>query len=136
MKACINWIKDNELQGETGSGHIVKMDSKPAGSASTGSFPKELILQGLAGCTMLDVVLMLKKGRKNLEKFWIDVDAEVAEQHPKVFTKVNLKYNFTGSGLDEESVVRAIELSREKYCAVYGMLKHSVDITYTYEINN
>jgi putative redox protein len=85
---------------------------------------------------MLDVVLMLKKGRKNLEKFWIDVDAEVAEQHPKVFTKVNLKYNFTGSGLDEESVVRAIELSREKYCAVYGMLKHSVDITYTYEINN
>jgi putative redox protein len=136
MKARINWIKDNELRGETASGNTVIMDSTPEGMPSKGASPKELILQGLAGCTMLDVVLMLKKGKKNLENFRIDIDSEIAEGYPKVFTNINLKYIFTGSRLDEESVVRAIELSREKYCAVYGMLRHSVNITYTFEINN
>jgi putative redox protein len=62
------------------------------------------------------------------------VDAELAPNHPKVFTRINVGYNFISDNLDEETAKKAIDLSREKYCAVYNMLKKASDITYTLEI--
>ena len=84
----------------------------------------------------MDVASILQKQRKNLKKFWIDVEAELSAQHPKVFTNINVKYNFLSSDLDEDSARRAIELSRDKYCAVYNMLSKAANITYTLEIKN
>ena len=133
MKTSVNWIENLHLEGETETGHTVQMDSNPL-DITHGPTPKELVLQGLAGCTMMDVISILKKQRKNIEKFFINVDAELATEHPKVFTKVNLEYNFTGSDLDEETARKAIELSREKYCAVYNMLKKATEITYSLTI--
>lgn len=135
MKTKVNWKAKFYLEGETATGHTVKMDSAGAGLKTAGPTPKELVLQALAGCTMMDVAGMLEKQRKHVDKFWIDVDAELANEHPKVFTKIHLTYNFKGSDLDDSCVKRSIDLSREKYCAIYNMLKHSVEITYSYEIN-
>lgn len=136
MKTKVNWITKFYLEGETDTGHAVKMDSAAAGNVTKGPTPKELLLQALAGCTMMDVAVILEKSRKQVEKFWVDIDAELANEHPKVFTKIHLKYNFIGKDLDDNSVKRAIDLSREKYCAIYNVLKNSVDITYSYEITN
>jgi len=71
-----------------------------------------------------------------MDKFWVDVDAELANEHPKVFTKIHLKYNFVGKDLDDNSVKRAIELSQEKYCAISNVLKKAVELSYSYEITN
>ncbi|MFI5144533.1 MAG: OsmC family protein [Ignavibacteria bacterium] len=133
MKTSVNWIENLHLEGETDTGHTVPMDSSPL-DMTYGPTPKELVLQGLAGCTMMDVISILKKQRKDIEKFFIDVDAELATEHPKVFTKVNIGYNFTSSNLDDETARKAIELSREKYCAVYNMLNKAAEITYTLHI--
>ena len=135
MNTKINWVSKLYLEGSTATGHTVKMDSAPAGMETNGPTPKELLLQALAGCTMMDVVTILEKSRKHLDKFWIDVEAELAKEHPKVFTKINLKYNFLGEDLDESTIKRAIDLSRERYCAIYNVLKNQVDITCSYEIN-
>jgi len=133
LKTTTNWIENLHLEGETDTGHTVPMDSNPL-DATYGPTPKELVLQGLAGCTMMDVISILKKQRKNIEKFFIDVDAELATEHPKVFTKINVGYNFISSDLDEETARKAIELSRETYCAIYNMLKKATEISYTINI--
>ncbi len=136
MKTRVNWVSKFYLEGKTESGHTVRMDSSATGNSTRGPTPKELLLQALAGCTMMDVALILEKSRKKVEKFWVDVDGEICDEHPRLFTKIHLKYNFIGENLDDESVVRAIELSKNKYCAISNLLKKSVDITYSYEIKN
>jgi putative redox protein len=135
MNTKLNWVSKLYLEGTTATGHSVKMDSAPAGAETKGPTPKELLLQALAGCTMMDVVVILEKSRKHLDKFWIDVEGELAKEHPKVFTRIHLKYNFLGEDLDDSTIKRAIDLSRERYCAIYNVLKNQVDITYSYEIN-
>ncbi|RPI19096.1 MAG: OsmC family peroxiredoxin [Ignavibacteriae bacterium] len=134
MRTKVNWINKYHLEGETETGHFIHMDSAPAGEETKGPTPKELLLQALAGCTMMDVSLILEKSRKHVDKFWIDVEADTAKEHPRVFTRIHLKYNLIGQDLDNKTVERAIELSRERYCSIYGMLQENVDITYSYEL--
>ncbi|MCI0449174.1 MAG: OsmC family protein [Chlorobi bacterium] len=130
--ATIKWIKNNKLTGYTDNNQIVDMDS---GENAEAASQAQLLLQSLAGCTMLDCVLIITKARKKLEKFWVDLKAEEAETHPKVFTNIKLTYNFVGEDLDEATIERAIKLSEEKYCRVHAMLQKSAKITSSYNLN-
>jgi putative redox protein len=130
--ARVDWIENNKLEGRTDNGKTVMMDT---GENAVAASPAQLLLQALAGCTMMDCVLILTKGRKVIHKFWIDVTAEEAEKDPKVFTKIHLTFNFTGTNLDNASVERAIKLSEEKYCRVQAMLRPKTEITSSYNIN-
>lgn len=130
--ARVDWLENYKLEGHTDTGKTVLMDS---GENAAAASPAQLLLQALAGCTMMDCVLIITKARKKIDKFWIDVTAEEAETHPKVFTKIHVTYNFTGSELDEATIERAIKLSEEKYCRVHAMLSKSSEITSSYNIN-
>jgi len=130
--AIVKWIDYYKLEGHTDNNQVVYMDS---GEKATAASPAQLLLQSLAGCTMLDCVLIISKARKKLEKFWVDLEAEEAENHPRVFTNIRLTYNFIGSDLDETTVERAIKLSEEKYCRVHAMLHNSANITSSYNLN-
>jgi putative redox protein len=133
MKAIVNWIEGFRLEGHTEKGKVVKMDS---GENAAYASPAELILQALAGCTMMDCILILTKARKSPENFWIEVEAEETNDFPKIFSKINLTYNFVGKHLKSADVERAVELSHEKYCRVYAMLSEKVRITFTYNIHH
>ena len=78
---------------------------------------------------------LINKMRVPVTRFEIDIDADVATEHPKVFTKIDVVYKFWGENLDTSKIERAIELSVTKYCPVNAMLKSSVDISNRYEIN-
>lgn len=130
--AKVTWIENYKLEGLTDNGKTVMMDT---GENAVAASPAQLLLQALAGCTMMDCVLIITKARKSIDKFWVDVTAEEAETHPKVFTKIHVTYNFTGSDLDKDIVERAIKLSEEKYCRVHAMLSKSSEITSSYNIN-
>lgn len=130
--ARIDWIEGYRLEGKTDNGKTVLMDS---GDNSTAASPAQLLLQALAGCTMMDCVLIIGKARKKIEKFWVDVTAEERDVHPRIFTKMHVTYNFVGSELDDEVVKRAISLSEEKYCRVHAMLAASSEITSSYNLN-
>ena len=133
VKAKVCWIKNFELEGHTNSGHTVKMDT---GEHAIAASPAELLLQSLAGCSMMDCVLIISKSRKNFKNFWVDVEAEEAETYPRVYKKIHLSYNFISNELGDAVIERAIKLSHEKYCKVYAMLHNSVDITYSINLNN
>ncbi len=118
----------------TPSGHELKMDaSEEVGGENSGPRPTEMLLNAVAGCTGIDIISILHKMRLEPTSFLMDVKGERAENHPKKFTKIHIHYALEGE-LPEDKVVRAIELSKNKYCSV----SHSLDstITVSYSINN
>jgi putative redox protein len=64
----------------------------------------------------------------------VKVQAERAEQDPKVFTKIHMHFVVSGSGLPAAAVARAIDLSHERYCSASIMLAKTVEITTSFEI--
>ena len=98
------------------------------------SRPMEVLLMALGGCTAMDVISILEKKRAVVEDFEIDVEAERADAHPRVFTKIHVRYVIVGAGVDPKDVERAIELSEQKYCSVSAMLRASAEVTSSFEI--
>lgn len=130
--ARVDWIEGFKLKGTTDNGKTVMMDTGENASAAS---PAQLLLQALAGCTMMDCVLIIGKARKKIDKFWVDVTAEETEGHPKIYNKIHVTYNFIGSELDDDTIKRAISLSEEKYCRVHAMLSKSSEISSSYNLN-
>lgn len=133
--AIVKQVRGITFAGKTDSNNWVMMDGPENFGGSNGATrPKELILLALGGCTGSDVVAILQKKRVKMDGFEINITAEVAEEHPQVFTKINLEYVFYGKDLNEKDIERAIELSMTKYCSVTAMLQKSVEINHTHRI--
>src|SRR6185503_15736531 len=114
----VKWIENNTLLGIDSNQHITLM----SGSEGPGVSPMQMLLLGLGGCTMIDVLSILQKQRQPLEDIEIVVEGERGEELPKPWTKMHMHYIVTGAGLDAHKVERAIELSVEKYCGVHATL--------------
>jgi len=113
----------------------VQIDAAAAiGGTNAGARPMELLLMGVGGCSAIDVVLMLKKGRQIVEDFRITVEGQrQVDAIPAPFEKIHLKYWFKGN-LKAEKVEKAIRLSMEKYCSASVMMAKTAEITWSYEI--
>jgi len=135
MKARVKWVEDATFLGEAGSGHAVVMDGPPDhGGRNLGVRPMEMLLLGLGGCTMFDVMMILTKARQDVRDCIVEIDAERADDEPKVFTKIHAHFRVIGKDLKEDRVKRAIQLSSEKYCSASIMLGAMAEITHDYEI--
>ena len=135
MKARIKWVEQVSFLGETESGHAVLMDGPPEGGGrNLGPRPMEMVLIGTGGCTTYDVIHILKKGRQQVTDCVVDIQADRANEDPKVFTKIHFHFIVTGKDLKHEQVERAIKLSAEKYCSASIMLGKVADITHDFEI--
>ncbi len=98
-----------------------------------GLSPMGLVVAGLAGCTAMDVISILKKKRQDVTSLEIVVEGDQQDQHPRIYKNIQIVYR-VGGNVDEKAVTRAIELSIERYCPVNGMLKEIAEIDYRYEI--
>lgn len=135
MKARIKWVEGVSFVGESGSGHTVVMDGPPeSGGRDLGIRPMEMILIGLGGCTAFDVMHILKRARQPVTDCVVEVEADRAEQPPKVFTHIRVHFIVSGDGLAEKQVERAVQLSAEKYCSASIMLGKVAKISHDYEI--
>ena len=135
MKTRIKWNGNVSFLAESGSGHQVLMDGAPeAGGQNLGPRPMEMLLMGLGGCTTFDVMLILKRGRQEINDCVVEIEAERAAVDPKVFTRIHLHFIITGKNLKQQQVERALNLSAEKYCSASIMLKTTVEITHDYEL--
>ena len=100
-----------------------------------GETPKHLFLQSVAGCTGLDVILILEKMRAPLPRnFRIEVEAPLTEEHPKVFTSFELTYLVEGE-LDADKFIRAVTLSQEKYCGISAMFRKIAPLSWRVLLN-
>jgi putative redox protein len=135
MKARVKWVEQVSFLGETESGHAVLMDGAPAaGGRNLGPRPMEMLLLGTGGCTSFDVISILKKSRQAVSDCYVELNAERAEEDPKVFTKIHLHFVVKGKDIKPEVVERAIKLSAEKYCSASIMLGKTAEITHDFEI--
>ena len=136
MECKVKWIEGGmSFLAETGSNHAVLMDGAPeAGGRNLAPRPMELLLAGTGGCTAFDVVAILKKGRHAVTGCEVSLKAERAETDPKVFTHIHFHFRVTGKALKPEVVLRAINLSKEKYCSASIMLGETARITHDFEV--
>jgi putative redox protein len=135
VKARIKWIENVSFACESGSGHALVMDGAPeAGGRNLGPRPMEMVLMGAGACSAFDVVEILRKSRQPMADCVVDIDAERADTHPKVFTRIHLHFVVTGNGLDAAKVERAIKLSAESYCSATAMLAKTAVVTHDFEI--
>lgn len=133
MKANAVWKGKMSFEGSVASGFTLPMDTGvDSGGEDNGFRPIELLLVGLAGCTAMDVISILKKKRQDVTAFEVRVvDFERAADHPRVYKRIVVEYVVTGRGIDREAVERAVELSETKYCSVGGMLNKVAKIENT-----
>lgn len=121
--------------GVAGSGHAVEMDAaEQHGGQDAGFRPMELLLVGLAGCTGMDVISILRKQRQQVTGYEVRVHGARAVTHPMVFTDITVEHVVTGYHLDPPAVARAIELSETRYCGAGAMLGQVAHLSHTYEI--
>src|SRR6056297_687309 len=136
MEATVKWLDGAMFVGESGSGHTVVMDGpEDLGGRNHAVRPMEMLLLGTGGCSIYDVLSMLRKSRQAVTDCRVELQAERADAVPAVFTRINMHFVVTGYALKESQVQRAVELSAEKYCSASIMLGAAgVEITHSLEI--
>jgi putative redox protein len=132
MEAKVTFCGGMRFVGQADSGHGVLMDAAPGvGGGNSAARPSELLLIGLAGCTAMDVISILRKKRQPVTGLEVLVHGEQAAEPPKRFTALRVEYRVHGAGVDPEAVRRAVELSEKTYCSVGATLRSSVPISST-----
>jgi putative redox protein len=136
MKDTINvkWIGDMAFEAAIRE-HTVLMDAnEDSGGHNNGPRPKPLLMASLAGCTGMDVISILNKMKVEAKGLNIRVEGIIAEDHPKTYTSMHLIYEFEGENLPMDRLIRAIELSQEKYCGVSLSLQKAMPVTWEIKI--
>ena len=131
MQARVKWVEGLTFLGESASGHQILMDGNSGAKAPS---PMEMVLMSAGGCSAIDVVSILQKGRQDVVDCEVKLTSERREEAPRLFTHINLHFIVTGRDLKDAAVARAVDLSAEKYCSVALMLEKAVNITHSYEV--
>lgn len=135
MDGKVTWNGDMVFEAVGNSNQPIILDSPSDPSIQRrGPSPMEVLALTLAGCTAMDVISILQKKKQDVTEFEVCIHADRATDYPKVYTRIRLEYRVAGRAVDEAAVVRAIELSVEKYCPVHAMLSLAFPIDLAYVI--
>jgi putative redox protein len=127
IKAKLEWKEQMQFVGQAGDGPRVLLDSPDGG---TGPTPMEMVLMGVAGCTAIDVIHIMKRRRAKVTGFQVNITGERAEDHPKRYTRILIEYVLEGTGITSKDVERAIKLSTTKYCSATASMNAQVETSY------
>jgi putative redox protein len=127
IKARLKWTDGLQFVARADKGPAVILDSSDGAS---GASPMQLVLMGVAGCTAIDIVVILKKKRVQLSRFEIEIEGIQAQENPKRFTNLTITYILTGKGIKPKAVEQAIELSETKYCSALASVNAEVEHNY------
>jgi putative redox protein len=127
IRAKLEWKERMQFVGQAGDGPSVFIDSN---EGRTGPSPMEMVLMGVAGCTAMDVIYIMKKRRADVTGFRVNITGERAENHPKRYTRILIEYLLDGKGITTKDVEQAIKLSTTKYCSAMASLNAQVETSY------
>jgi putative redox protein len=135
MDVTLAWKGGMAFEGVADSGFMLALDEEETiGGENSAARPMEYVAMGLAGCAGMDVISILQKKKQAVTDFQVRVHAERADEYPKVFSRAVIEYLVFGKDVEETALLRAIELSAEKYCPVYAMLSKAFPIEMVYKI--
>jgi len=132
MEAKVTWKQNLAFECVADSGKPIFTDSASDPAQRLGPGPMEMVAMSLGSCSAMDVISILQKKQQDVTAFEVKVYTDRSENYPKVFTRATMEYQVTGHAVEEAAVLRAIELSLEKYCPVHAMLSQvfPIDVTY------
>ncbi len=135
-KVKLEDVSKMRFAATTGSGHTVYMDSMPnVGGDDSAARPAELPFVGLAGCTGMDAISILRKMKQDVQSYEVEVEGvDRTEEYPKYWKEINVVFHVTGD-VDPKKLARAINLSRTRYCGVSAIMKGVVKFHYFYDLN-
>jgi len=127
IQAKLEWKEKMQFVGQAGDSPSVFIDTN---DGKTGPTPMEMVLMGVAGCTAIDVIHIMKRRRAEVTGFQVNITGERAEDHPKRYTRILIEYVLDGKGLTSKDVERAIKLSTTKYCSATASMNAQVETSY------
>ena len=127
MKACIRHIEGHTFVAKSDSNHWIPFDTGTAsGGSASANDPVQLFIIAAGGCVSIDVLDILKKGRKTFTLYELNLEAVRAETDPKIVRSLCYNVKINGENITEDNVRRAITLSLTKYCSVSLSIDRSV----------
>ena len=132
--ASVSLAEGMHFVGEIDGFRIDTDAREEAGGVGAGPDPVRFLLLGLAGCTAMDVISILRKKRQEVVGLEVEVQGRRVDEHPKVYDHIEVIYRITGKEVDAKALERAIELSETRYCPVIAMVSKTAEIASRYEI--
>jgi len=132
VKATIYFAGEDLFIGVSPSGHAQALDTNH--ERASAASPVELLLIALGSCTAVDVISILRKKREHVTDYRVEVRGERRVEHPRNFTRMEVRHIVRGRNVSEKALAQAIQLSETKYCSVAATLRPTVEITSSYEI--
>jgi putative redox protein len=136
-KITTKWKGNMVFESDNPRWDSIMMDaSEDFGGTNSGMAPKAMMLSSLAGCSGLDVVSVLDKMKASVEDFYMTVEGELTDEHPKYYHTVTVEYHFTGKDLNESKIKKAVDLSVDKYCGVMEMFRQFAEVKTSIHYHN
>ncbi|MEI7788961.1 MAG: OsmC family protein [Chlorobiaceae bacterium] len=127
MHTTVTFHEKLPLYGTNDQGLKTLFDasSELLGSGDSAASPMDIVLESLGACSMMDIISILKKMRKELVTLEAGLEAQRAEKHPKIFTAIQIKYRLVSPDCTPADLEKAVHLSMETYCSVAAMIRAS-----------
>lgn len=130
-KSVVRMKSDYEYVATNQQGNAVEIDMYDAPNKKAQS-PMDLLLSALGGCSSIDAVLMMKKKRKTIEDFFVEVEGTRNDGIPAFYTHIQMNFVLVSPDATEEEFAKVVALSVDKYCSVASSIKS--EISYTSEV--
>lgn len=135
LTACATLINQKvKFEGNSGNNPSVIVDYTPPYGDNEGYTSLQLFLLSLCSCSGTALIFLLRKMQKTITGFSVNASGERREEHPTYFKSINLEFNINSPNVTDEDVKKAIDLSEEKFCPVWGMIKNTVPVQTTFKI--
>jgi putative redox protein len=122
MKVTVVHQKDMKFEAKTHNGSFI-IDC-PVIS------PIEYFLSGLIACSASDMIALPKNQGHKVDNLVVEGDVVRAEDHPRKFVQLHLKYSFDSDG-DDTKAARWVMASVETYCSTINTIRDTTAISYT-----
>ena len=116
---------DLEYEARNQQGNVVNIDMYDPEHKQAQS-PMDMLLSALGGCASVDAVLMMKKKRRDIVDFFVEVEGVRNDGVPAFFTDIELKFVLVSANATEEEFAKVVALSVDKYCSVASSLKSNI----------
>ena len=126
MKITVQYDSDFVYHAKDEAGNQVRIDMRP--NDKTDLNPTQLLLAGVGACSAVDIVLILKKMRKTVADFQVEVDGQRRAEHPKYFDQIQCKFILTSPDTNHSELEKVAQKVVEKYCSVASSLRTPIDL--------
>jgi len=132
-RVVLDYVSGLHFEVDTLGGKISLDGDEKFGGRGKGVRPKPLMLTALGGCMGMDIASLMPKLRaeEEVQRFWIEVEGQLTDEHPKTYHTVSVDVFFEGADLKKDRLLKIVRMSRERYCGVYAMFEKFAQVQLT-----